>query len=91
MRENLVCLKNYNHNRTNRIELHGMCMKINPRKYASWCLIRENLAAQKYLRLQYAAWPYNILKPSAHVYIQYIHTVVSSPDYLPCSYKAKDK
>ena len=36
-----------------QIELTGMCAKIKIREYAPYGLMRENLAAQKYLRLQY--------------------------------------
>ena len=44
---------NYNHNR--KIEFTGMCVKIKKtRMYASWGLMRENVAAGKYLHLQYA-------------------------------------
>ena len=36
-----------------QIELTGMCAKIKIREYAPYGLMRENLAVQKYLRLQY--------------------------------------
>ena len=38
-----------------QIELTGMCVKIKIREYAPYGLMRENLAARKYLRLQYTA------------------------------------
>ena len=36
-----------------QIELTGMCMKIKTSEYAPYDLMREHLAGQKYLRLQY--------------------------------------
>ena len=36
-----------------QIEFNGMCAKIKPHEHAFWGLMRENLGARKYLRLQY--------------------------------------
>ena len=41
------------HYQNRTVELTGICAKIKTRQYAPWGLMRENLAAQKYLCLQY--------------------------------------
>ena len=45
------------------MELTTKCVKIYPRKNVTWGLMCENLAARKYLRLQYAVWDRHFLGP----------------------------
>ena len=50
MRENMMCVKKLIF--IGQIEILIRCAKICPRETVTWGLMRENLAAQKYLRLQ---------------------------------------
>ena len=62
MRENLMCVKITII--IEQIELNCICTKIKPWDYDYWGLMLENLAARKYLRLQYSAYLETGITPS---------------------------